>query len=112
MSNIMQIGVVSRFDEFSQTGEITTPNSSRHQFLFSNGQSMMIDESHLCPRLSGKHLQGRGYHLKLPKVGDAVVFELLSGSDLRWGYADHFNYLLNLHHDNGFRPAASEPQST
>lgn len=89
---IVRIGLVSKYDEATQVGCITTPEGCSYDFRYVDGQNMMSGDDLAVPRFSGHHSQPRGFRLKLPKAGDPVVFTIAwqSGVVATWGYMHHF----------------------
>lgn len=58
-------------------------------FSYSQGQSFVVDDSDFLPHFTGHHDQPFG-ELKLPEIGDPVIFNTQSSQVEAWGYMANF----------------------
>lgn len=85
----MTIGVITTYNSSKESGEITDTDGNVLVFLYKDGQNMKSGEDLITPQLTGHHAQPKGYSLKIPMIGDPVVF---NGTNkvTEWGYTRHF----------------------
>ncbi len=86
----MQIGIVLTWESTSNSGSILS-SRTEVSFNYGSGRSVISSSSEHEPELSSTHNQGDGFKLKLPRIGDSVVFFTApDGSVQSWGYAEHY----------------------
>lgn len=89
----MEIGIVTSYDQSTQVGEITSPTGELFAFEYKNGQHLKTGNDIVTPQFTGRHAQPKGYSLKIPRLGDPVIF--IRSNDNKtmiktWGYGRHF----------------------
>ncbi|MFB9728696.1 hypothetical protein [Haloechinothrix salitolerans] len=86
----MHLGIVASFNSGTGVGEIVYRGGSRVQFRFSDGRSIVYGTDLAIPTFSNQQAQPMGHSLKIPRVGDPVVFAKGQGEEApTWGYARH-----------------------
>lgn len=83
----MNIGIVVLWDGEQRVGLITS-NGETYRFAYAGGRTIIVEGDRTEPEF-GTHDQPAGFALKVPRVGDIVVF-IAVDSDLTWGYAEHY----------------------
>jgi hypothetical protein len=103
----MEIGLVSKYNDIGQRGVIVSPHGDAHSFRYIDGQSMMSGDDLMVPLFTGRHDQRSGFQLKVPRVGDAVIFAGKPGENyVVWGYLQHFLDLVERKYGSDFIPRA------
>jgi len=108
------VGVITLLNENACAGAITAPGGQQYYFDYVVGENLMMCDDSPVPLFTGHHEQPEGSRLKLPMVGDAVVFvpDAEGASSVRvWGYASHFVYLTERRYGSGFRNTAGRELS-
>jgi hypothetical protein len=87
----MNFGIVTAIEASTATGEIMSCDGAVYPFAYRRGQNVASSATTPVPQLSGYHAQPQGFQLKLPRVGDPILFrESPDGVVSAWGYARHF----------------------
>ena|SRR5579862_26968 len=89
----MDVGIISKYVLRSRRGEIRNSAGNVFRFTYEQGQSIALDngdERPSSPALSGTHTQPGNAALKVPRVGDPVVFHAEGHSVAAWGYLHQF----------------------
>lgn len=68
-------------------GQITAGGKA-HGFDYSGGRTI-VSSNNMPEPVLGRHTQPSGFELKVPRVGDSVVFTIID-SGVQWGYAEHY----------------------
>ena len=98
----MNLGVIKSYNSGSASGKIHSSNDGEVDFSYQHGQTIVYGQDMTVPEFSGKHIQPKGYRLKLPRPGDAVVYGIFDGQII-WGYAAHVLSALERQHGTEFR---------
>jgi hypothetical protein len=89
----MDVGVISKYVFETQQGEIRDSEGNILPFIYEQGQSIAVDGvggQPTSPTLSGSHSQPGDAALKIPRIGDPVVFKAKDHSVVAWGYLHQF----------------------
>jgi len=98
-----EAGIVSKYNDIKQRGVIASSDGRTHRFRFTDGQNMMSGDDLVVPRFTGRHDQPPGFRLKVPRVGDAVIFTAKPRQGyITWGYMQHYLYLVERKHGSEF----------
>lgn len=85
----MEAGIVDSYSNASGAGTIRSTSGSVLWFKYEDGQNMMSEPASMVPAFTGRHEQAEGHRLKVPRIGDAVLFSQ-QRHGLVWGYVRHF----------------------
>jgi hypothetical protein len=100
----MKVGLIVKTSDQGKHALVSDGHET-HQIAYVSGRSIIYGKDLPTPILSENHEQhSPKARLKLPRIGDAVVFENSENSSIRWGYLD--SYLSAVHRQWGseFRP--------
>jgi hypothetical protein len=99
--------VFIRWDDSAQAGIARSIEGYDYQLRYRDGQSFYTSDDYPFPKLTGRHAQPAGYHLKVPEVGDPVLVQLTSPGQAKthWGYMRHYIDLVERRYGSRFLSA-------
>jgi hypothetical protein len=88
----MEVGLIVGFDPDTEHGSILSSEGEVLRFSFEDGQNFCSVSALSVPQFTGRHDQPGDFKLKMPKLGDPVVFVSggRNGPVQAWGYAESF----------------------
>ena len=98
----MKIGIICSWDLNTQRGKVISEDFA-YEITYLNGKNIVSGSRMLEPRL-GHHDQPDGFELKIPQVGDVVVFAA-TRSIAEWAYAEHYLTAATRKFPSEFRSA-------
>jgi hypothetical protein len=104
-SNHMHVGVIISFNDRTETGILQSSDGEGHDisFKYCNGSTVAISDSEKSPYLTDRKPTRPGTSLKVPRLGDPIVFTMgRNDSAESWAYAETYVDLCRRKYSSEF----------